>query len=92
MSKKQQEKEVDLGSASSVKSGSPTPAPGAVPPSKESVLEWVRKDLQSAHYLLGVILHRHPEIVSEIGETVYETVMRKESGPAINHEANATAE
>lgn len=55
-------------------------------PKKATVLEWVRKDLQSAHYLLGVILHRHPEIVEEMAETVYETVMRKEAGAAISHE------
>jgi len=70
-------------------------APGAassiIPPSKATVLEWVRKDLEAAHYLLGIILHRHPEIIEEMGETVYETVMRKESGPAINHVENANA-
>lgn len=59
-------------------------------PQKSTVLEWVRKDLQSAHYLLGVILHRHPEIVEEMAETVYETVMRKENGAAIDHEAAQT--
>lgn len=59
-------------------------------PTKENVLEWVRKDLEAAHYLLGIVLHRHPEIIEEMGETVYETVMRKESGSAINHVPDAT--
>lgn len=54
-------------------------------PTMEDVIGWVRKDLQSAHYLLGIVLMRHPELVDEIGRSVYETVMRKEQGPAIDH-------
>jgi len=61
------------------------PSPISSPPTLENVKEWVRKDLQSAHYLLGVVLMRHPELVAEIGEQVYKTVMRKEAGPAIDH-------
>jgi len=54
-------------------------------PTKEVVEEWVRKDLESAHYLLGVILHRYPEIVSTIALEVYENAMTKENGAAIDH-------
>lgn len=83
MSKNKQNGRAAKGGPSSL-NGSKTPAPGAVP-SKVEVLDWVRKDLQSAHYLLGIILTRHPEIVDEMADNVYETVMRKEQGAAIDH-------
>jgi len=54
-------------------------------PTKEEVIGWVKKDLHSAHYLLGVILYRHPEIVEELSNEIYESVMTKENGAAINH-------
>jgi len=63
-------------------------AQGAAPsisPSPESVLDWVRKDLQAAHYLLGIVLQSHPEIVEDMGKNVYETIMRKENGAGIDH-------
>lgn len=60
-------------------------------PSKDTVKNWVRRDLESARYMLEVILKRHPEIVDELGDIIYETVMRKESGPAIDHVKNNNA-
>lgn len=66
-------------------SGSPTPAPGAVPPDKATVADWVRKDLNSAHYLLGVVLHRYPQIIDEIADRIFEHAMTKENGAAIDY-------
>lgn len=54
-------------------------------PPKESVLQWVRKDLHAAHYLLGLVLTRHPEIVDEMATHIYETSLTKEQGPGIDH-------
>lgn len=102
MSKKSQKKRVPKGGPSSL-SGSPTPAPGAVPPSKATatpalgavppskatVLDWVKKDLQSAHYLLGLVLQLHPEIVEEMANNVFDTVMIKANGSAIDHVGHA---
>lgn len=55
------------------------------PPSEAQVVDWVRKDLESAHYLLGIILKRYPDIITEMGKDVYRTTMKKENGAAIDH-------
>lgn len=74
-------------------SGSPTPAPGAVPmPDKATVLDWVKKDLGSAHYLLGLILQRHPEIIREVADSIYDKVLAKEGGAGIDHVTPGAAE
>jgi len=59
-------------------------------PSVEKVAEWVRKDLQSAHYLLGIVLMRHPEIVNELAGSIYQTVKEKEKSAAIDHVSGPT--
>lgn len=63
-------------------------APGTAP-DKATVLEWVKKDLHSAHYLLGLVLQRHPEIVEEVANNIFDTVMIKENGAAIDHVGHA---
>lgn len=66
--------------------GSPKGSPSSVSsPSVEQVREWVKQDFESAHYLLGLILKRHPEIVGEIADLVYYTVNEKEKGSGIDH-------
>lgn len=54
-------------------------------PTKETVREWIRKDLESAHYLLGLVLKRYPEIVIDIANSIHEHAMTKENGAAIDH-------
>lgn len=63
------------------------PGQNVTVPEKATVLTWIRKDLEAAHYLLGIILQRHPEIVEEMADQVYDTIMRKENGAAIDHVA-----
>lgn len=89
MSKKQQEKRAPKVGPSSL-SGSPAPAPGAVPPDKATIADWVRKDLNSAHYLLGVVLQRYPQIIDEIADSIHEHAMTKENGAAIDHAQGTT--
>lgn len=54
------------------------------PPTREMVRDWVKKDLNSAHYLLGLVLTKYPEIVVELSDIIYDNVMTKENGAAIN--------
>jgi len=54
-------------------------------PRKEEVLEWVKKDLESCHYLLGVVLKLYPEVVARMADDVFETIMEKEKGAAVDH-------
>lgn len=93
MSKNTQKRGTAKGGPSSVKSGYPTLAPGAVPmPDKATVLDWVKKDLGSAHYLLGLILQRHPEIIREVADSIYDKVLAKEGGAGIDHVTPGAAE
>lgn len=62
-----------------------------LPPSEETVVKWVRKDMESAHYLLGIILQRYPHIITEMGKDVYRTTMEKENGAAIDHKPQPAA-
>ncbi|QCQ85061.1 hypothetical protein [Blackfly microvirus SF02] len=57
-------------------------------PTKEMVKEWVKRDLSSAHYFLGVLL-RYPEIMDDCAEQIYDHVMLKENGSAIDHVSGA---
>jgi len=66
-----------------VPKGDPSSLPET--PSLETVKKWVVKDLESAHYMLGLVLHRHPEIIEEMAQNIYDAVMRKEQGAGIDH-------
>lgn len=57
-------------------------------PTLEEVKSWVLKDLQASHYFLGLLL-RHPEAIDAAAKEIYEAVLRKENGPAIEHENQA---
>lgn len=54
-------------------------------PSREAVQSWVKKDLASAHYLLGVLLHRYPDVINSLANDVYDHAMKLENGAAIDH-------
>lgn len=54
-------------------------------PTVDDVKKWVRNDLESAHYCLGLVLKRYPAIVDEMAESIYEHAMAKENGAAIDH-------
>lgn len=54
-------------------------------PSKDVVLEWVKKDLDSAIYLMSFVRHRHPEVLENMAEEIYQKAKREEQGQAIEH-------
>lgn len=54
-------------------------------PTRDQVEKWVRKDLASAHYLLGVLLQRYPDVVTSLAHDIYDHAMVKENGAAIDH-------
>jgi hypothetical protein len=58
------------------------PPRGAAKPTKEQVVEWVKRDFASAHYFLGVML-RYPEIMESCAEQIIAHVNAKENGAAI---------
>lgn len=60
-------------------------------PTPELVKEWVKRDLASAHYFLGVLM-RYPEIMDACAQQIYEHVMLKENGAAIDHIPSAQPE
>lgn len=53
-------------------------------PTKEQIREWVRRDLHSAHYFMGILL-RYPEIMDSCAQQIYDYAMKKENGPGIDH-------
>lgn len=59
-------------------------------PSPDVIREWVKKDLQSAHYLLGLVLERYPEVVEAMADQIVAHVKSKENGAAIDHVKNAS--
>lgn len=56
-----------------------------LPPTRDQVEKWVRKDLASAHYLLGVLLQRYPDVVTSLAHDIYDHAMVKENGAGIDH-------
>lgn len=54
---------------------------------RDQVEKWVRKDLASAHYLLGLLLQRYPDVVTSLAHDIYDHAMIKENGSAIDHVA-----
>lgn len=65
------------------------PGPGAgesikpVPPDQPTVASWVKRDLEAAHYFLGVLL-RYPEIMESVAQQIIDHVNAKENGAAID--------
>jgi len=55
-------------------------------PDKQTVIEWVKRDMHAAHYFLGLLL-RYPEIVERVANDILAHVHSRENGPAINSEA-----
>lgn len=53
-------------------------------PSKEMVIEWVKRDITAAHYFLGVVI-RYPEVMDTMGAEIYDHAQKKENGAAIDH-------
>lgn len=45
---------------------------------------WVKADLRSAHYFLGMLM-RYPEIMDSCAQQIYDHAMKKEGGAAIDH-------
>lgn len=54
------------------------------PPSLETVKGWVKKDVESAHYLLGLVITRYPAVLDEMADTIYRHCMMTEGGAAID--------
>lgn len=54
-------------------------------PDIDIVKKWVRKDMESAQYLLAFILQRHPEIIDAVAEEIYNKSILQEQGPAVSH-------
>lgn len=54
-------------------------------PTRDQVQKWVRKDLESAHYLFGVLLHRYPDLIESLANDIYDHAMKLEGGAAIDH-------
>lgn len=54
-------------------------------PTRDQVEKWVKKDLASAHYLLGVLLTRYPDVVTSLAHDIYDHAMKQEDGAAIDH-------
>lgn len=53
-------------------------------PTPERVREWVVKDINAAHYLLGFVL-THPSVMEMVAEEIYRATMEKERGSGIDH-------
>lgn len=68
--------------------GSPAQGAQKTAPTVEMVKDWVKTDLKTAHYFLGLLL-RYPEIVDRAAEEIYEHANRVENGAAIDHVKNA---
>lgn len=64
----------------------PEVVPGTKPevPSKETVKEWVRRDITASSYFLSLLL-RYPDIIENIAEQLYERIMSEEQGAVIDH-------
>lgn len=54
-----------------------------IKPTKDQVLQWVKADLRSAHYFLGMLM-RYPEILDSCAQQIYDHAMMKEGGAAID--------
>lgn len=46
-----------------------------IPATQEQVRAWIRKDLNAAHFLLGMVLQDHPDIVTELADMIYNKAM-----------------
>lgn len=53
-------------------------------PSKETVKEWVRRDVSASSYFLSMLL-RYPDIIENVAEQLYDRIMSEEHGAAIDH-------
>lgn len=73
----------DLGNHGSRQS---TIDPKNIPP-PEQVEIWVKKDLEAAHYFLGLLL-QYPEVIKTAAAQIHAHVMAKENGSAIDHVTN----
>lgn len=62
-------------------------------PDVETVKKWVLKDLEAAHYCLGLVLMNYPEVVNQMAANLHDHIMKKEQGAGIDHvkfDANRT--
>lgn len=55
-----------------------------VAPTQEQVQAWVKRDLEAAHYFLGLLL-QYPEVIAIAAKEIREHVLRKENGAGIDH-------
>lgn len=53
-------------------------------PTLEDVKSWIQRDLQASHYFLGLLL-RHPEAIDAAANEMYQAILIKENGSAIEH-------
>ncbi|QCQ85056.1 hypothetical protein [Blackfly microvirus SF02] len=56
-------------------------------PTQEVVVGWIKRDLEAAHYFLG-ILRKYPEIIEKLGVEMFEYIKKTEMGAGIDHEEN----
>lgn len=58
-------------------------ANGNVPalPSRETVVEWVKRDLDASLYFLEM-LRRHPDVIEDVAGKLYDRIIKEEQAPA----------
>lgn len=52
-------------------------------PDQETVNQWVKRDLEAAHYFLGLLL-RYPDAIKKASEEIYKDIKLKENGALID--------
>lgn len=59
-----------------------------IAPTVEQVREFIKKDLEAAHYFLGLML-RYPDVLDRAAADIHGHAMSTEQGAAIDHVKDA---